>query len=129
MKLATIFNQKGERVSYVILKDDEVGGFRQEIAEEGETLTAAELNDDSLAVALQSCYEEQAFFLAACLFESVYESSVFLGPSDLSEGVYDAARLIYGVRAASKRMALTEAVIENFFIDPLSECQKPTNGN
>mgnify|MGYP000965890994 CR=1 FL=1 len=129
MKLATIFNQKGERVSYVILKDDEVSGFRQDIAEEGERLTAAELNDDSLAVALQSCYEEQAFFLAACLFESVYESSVFIGPGDLSDGIYDAARLIYGARDAAKRMKLTEAVIENFFIDPLSECRKRTNGN
>ena len=128
MKLATVFNPMGERVSYVILKDDEVDGFRDEIAEEGRTMTVVELNDTSLAVALQSCYEEQSFFLAACLFESVYESSIFLGLSDLSEGSYDAARLIYGARGVTKRLELTKAVIENFFIDPLSECRKPTNG-
>lgn len=128
MKLATVFNSKGERVSYVILKDDEVDMFRDEIAEDGRTMTVVELNDKSLAVALQSCYEEQAFFLAACLFESVYESSIFLGLSDLSEGSYDAARLIYGTRDVTERVGLTKAVIENFFIDPLSECRKPTNG-
>lgn len=128
MKLATVFNSKGERVSYVVLKDDEVEGFRNEIAEEGRTMTVAELNDKSLTAALLSCYEEQAFFLAVCLFEAVYESSIFLGLSDLSEGTYDAARLIYGTRDVTERVELTKAVIENFFIDPLSECRKLTNG-
>ena len=126
--MATLFNPKGERVSYVVLKGDEVDGFRDEIAEEGQTMAVAELNDKSLADALLSCYEEQAFFLAVCLFEAVYESSIFLGPSDLSEGSYDVARLIYGARDVTERVELTKAVIENFFIDPLSECRKPTNG-
>lgn len=35
MKLATIFNPKGERVSYAILKDKEVKGFTRELAMDG----------------------------------------------------------------------------------------------
>lgn len=128
MKLATIFNKQGERSAYYILKDEELVDFAEELAEDEQTLTATKLNDDSLAAALLSCYEEQSFFLAAHLFDMLYESSIFLGPSDVSEGVYDAARVVYGARRASMREEIAKGLIEDFFIDPLSECRKPTNG-
>lgn len=128
MKLATIFNNQGERIAYYILKDEELDGFAEELAEDGQTVSFTKLTDDSLAAALLSCYEEQSFFLAAHLFDMLYESSIFIRPSDVSDGIYDAARVVYGARNASKREGLAEAVIENFFIDPLSECRKPMNG-
>lgn len=114
MKLATIFNPKGERVSYAILKDNEVDGFRDEIAEEGKAMFVADLNDDSLEAALLSCYEEQAFFLATCLFESIYESSIFLGPSNLSERAYEAARMIYDIRDVNTRVEAARAATVDF---------------
>ena len=93
-------------------------GFEVETKEDGQTMAVAELNDDSLAVALLSCYEEQAFFLAARLFDSVYESSIFLGASDLSEGVYDVARAVYGGGCIHDRIRLAQEAIENFFTTP-----------
>lgn len=128
MKLATIFNKQGERIAYYILKDEELDGFAEELAEDEQTITATKLNDDSLAAALLSCYEEQSFFLAAHLFDMLYESSIFIGPSDVSEGVYDAARVVYGARKACMREEIAKGLIEDFFIDPLSECRKPMNG-
>lgn len=128
MKLATIFNKQGERVAYYILKDEELGGFAEELAEDEQSVSFTKLTDDSLATALLSCYEEQSFFLAAHLFDMLYESSIFLGPNDVSEGVYDAARVVYGARAATMREEIAKGLIEDFFIDPLSEHRKPTNG-
>ena len=128
MKLATIFNKHGDRIAHYILKDEELDDFAEELAEEEQTLTATKLNDDSLATALLACYNDQSFFLAAHLFDMLYESSIFLGPSDVSEGVYDAARVVYGARKASMREEIAKGLIEDFFIDPLSECRKPTNG-
>lgn len=128
MKLATIFNKQGERIAYYILKDEELGGFAEELAEDEQSVSFTKLTDDSLAAALLSCYEDQSFFLAAHLFDMLYESSIFLGPSDVSEGVYDAARVVYGARAATMREEIAKGLIEDFFIDPLSECRKPTNG-
>lgn len=128
MKLATIFNKQGERIAYYILKDEDLDGFAEELAEEEQSVSFTKLTDDSLATALLSCYEEQSFFLAAHLFDMLYESSIFLGPSDVSEGVYDAARVVYGAREATMREEIANGLIEDFFIDPLSECRKPTNG-
>lgn len=123
MKLATIFNQKGERVSYVILKDNEVRGFGKEIRRDNQTMSVVELNNDSLAAALRSCYDDGAFTLANRLFDSVYESSIFLGPSDLSEEVYGIARAIYGGGVINDRLRMTKEAIENFFTNP------PMNGS
>lgn len=128
MKLATIFNKQGKRIAYYILKDVELDDFRAELAEEGQTLTAKKLTDKSLAKALLSCYEDQSFTLAAHLFDLLYESSIFIRPSDVSEGFYDAARMVYSARNASKRLEMTKGLIEDYFIDPLSECRKPMNG-
>lgn len=128
MKLATIFNKQGERIAHYILKDEELDGFAEELAEEEQSVSFTKLTDDSLAAALLSCYEDQSFFLAAHLFDMLYESSIFLGPSDVSEGVYDAARVVYGAREATMREEIAKGLIEDFFIDPLSECRKPTNG-
>lgn len=128
MKLATIFNKQGDRISYYILKDKELDGFAEELAEVEQTIMATKLTDDSLATALLACYEDQSFFLAAHLFDMLYESSIFLGPSDVSEGVYDAARVVYGARKASMREEIAKGLIEDFFIDPLSECRKQMNG-
>lgn len=128
MKLATIFNEKGERIAYYILKDEELDDFAEELAEDGQSVSFTKLTDDSLATALLACYDDQSFFLAAHLFEMLYESSIFLGPSDVTDGVYDAARVVYGARKASMREEIAKGLIEDFFIDPLSECRKPTNG-
>lgn len=128
MKLATIFNKQGERIAYYFLKDEELDGFAEELAEEEQSVSFTKLTDDSLATALLSCYEEQSFFLAAHLFDMLYESSIFLGPSDVSEGVYDAARVVYGAREATMREEIAKGLIEDFFIDPLSECRKQMNG-
>ena len=98
MKLAIIFNKHGERIAYYILKDEELDGFAEELAEVEQTITATKLTDDSLATALLACYEDQSFYLAAHLFDMLYESSIFISPSDVSEGVYDAARVVYGAR-------------------------------
>ena len=103
MKLATIFNKQGERIAYYILKDEELGGFAEELAEDGQSVYFTKLTDDSLAAAMLSCYADQSFFLAAHLFDMLYESSIFLGPSDVSEGVYDAARVVSGAREATMR--------------------------
>lgn len=124
MKLATIFNKQGERIAYYILKDEELDGF----AEEEQSVSFTKLTDDSLATALLACYEDQSFYLAAHLFDMLYESSIFIGPSDVSEGVYDAARVVYGARKASMREEIAKGLIEDFFIDPLSECRKQMNG-
>ena len=128
MKLATIFNKQGERIAYCILKDEELDGFAEDLAEDEQTLTATKLTDDSLATALLACYEDRSFYLAAHLFDMLYESSIFLGPSDVSYGVYDAARVVYGGRKATMREEIAKGLIEDFFIDPLSECRKQTNG-
>ena len=128
MKLTTIFNKQGERIAYYILKDEELDGFAEELAEVEQTITATKLTDVSLAAALLACYDDQSFFLAAHLFDMLYESSIFLGPSDVSEGVYDAARVVYGARKASMREEIAKGLIEDFFIDPLSECRKQMNG-
>lgn len=34
MKLATIFNKQGDRIAYYILKDEELDGFVEELAED-----------------------------------------------------------------------------------------------
>ena len=128
MKLATIFNKQGERIAYYILKDEELDGFAEELAEDEQSVSFTKLTDDSLATALLSCYDDQSFYLASHLFDMLYESSIFIGPSDVSEGVYDAARVVYGAREATMREEITKGLIEDFFIDPLSECRKPTNG-
>lgn len=128
MKLATIFNKHGERIAYYILKDEELDGFAEELAEEEQSVSFTKLTDDSLATALLACYEDQSFYLAAHLFDMLYESSIFIGPSDVSEGVYDAARVVYGARKASMREEIAKGLIEDFFIDSLSECRKQMNG-
>lgn len=128
MKLATIFNKQGERIAYYILKDEELDGFAEELAEDEQSVSFTKLTDDSLATALLSCYDDQSFYLASQLFDMLYESSIFLGPSDVSEGVYDAARVVYGARNATMREEIAKGLIEDFFIDPLSECRKPMNG-
>lgn len=128
MKLATIFNKQGERIAYYVLKDEELDDFAEELAEDGQSVSFTKLTDDSLATALLACYDDQSFFLAANLFDMLYESSIFLGPSDVTDGVYDAARVVYGARKASMREEIAKGLIEDFFIDPLSECRKPTNG-
>ena len=105
MKLATIFNPKGERVSYMILKDKEVKGFTRELAEDGRHASYTELNDDSVAVALRECEEDGAFFLATCLFEAIYEATNFLGSCDISDKLHITARAIYDIRKVEDRVA------------------------